>query len=112
IGAGIADTTPRWLPLYPGATIQWDASVHNQNGEHNASFHFTTADSSDAVATFYSSALKDAGLKVTTSTVQGGTGSGSFVTGSEDANKRSCFVMIAGDQGSGNKVSVTFGDKE
>ncbi|MGH9828200.1 MAG: hypothetical protein ACREDR_33675 [Blastocatellia bacterium] len=111
-GTGIADKLPSWLPAYPGSNIQWNASINAADGAHTGDFHFSTNDSANTVADFYSDAFKKAGLSVTTTTATGQTGTGTFVTGSDQASKRSCSVTIAADPHSGLVVNVIFGDKQ
>jgi hypothetical protein len=83
-----------------------------QGGEgEGGSFHFTTKDPAGNVIAFYETALKNAGMKVTSnSTREGGAVSGGMVMGEDQAKKRNVMVTIgAGDQGTA--VNVVFSTK-
>jgi hypothetical protein len=75
------------------------------------SYHFTTKDSSEKVIGYYETALKNAGMKVTSNaTREGGAVSGGMVMGEDEARKRHVMVTVgAGDQGTA--VSVVFSVK-
>ncbi|MBZ5592803.1 MAG: hypothetical protein LAP39_11250 [Acidobacteriia bacterium] len=105
-GAG-ADKLPDWLPAYPGAAAQGAVSMQNATGT-TGSFHFATKDSVEQVMSYYEDALKKAGLKVSTNTVQanGKTGLG-FVTAEETGNKRKAMVNATA-AADGTTVGVTF----
>jgi hypothetical protein len=111
-GSGIADKLPGWIPSYPGAAVQWDAAVHSKDGQ-TGSFHFTTTDSADRVVSFYEEELKNAGFKVTSSTVQSGDqGKTKFLVVQDSSNKRSGTIMALSDTGGRIRISVTFQSKE
>jgi len=103
-----ADKLPDWLPAYPGAAAQGAMSLQNAQGS-GGSFHFTTKDSIEQVTSYYEDALKKAGLKVNTNTVQanGKTGMG-FVTAEETGGKRKAMVTATA-AADGTTVSVNFG---
>jgi len=108
-GAGSAKL-PTWFPTYPGAAIQGSFSTEGKDGK-NGSFGFSIADSIEKVVKFYEQNLKQAGLKVTTNTVQqnGKTAMGSLVA--EDEGKmRTAFISAITEKGE-TKVTVVFGSK-
>jgi len=105
-GAG-AEKLPAWLPAYPGSTPQGSVSMQNATGT-SGSFHFTTKDSVEQVMSYYEDALKKAGLKVSTNTVQqNGKTSLGTLTGEEAGNRRKIFVnaTVTTD---GTNVGLTF----
>ena len=106
-GAG-GDKLPDWLPVYPGAAPQGSVTMQNATGT-NGSFHFTTKDSVEQVMSYYEDALKKAGLKVNTNTVQanGKTGMG-VVTAEETGNKRKAMVNATA-AADGTTVGITYG---
>jgi hypothetical protein len=106
-GTGSGEKMPDWLPAYPGSAPQGTFSMHNAV-ESSGSFHFTTKDSVQQVVSYYEDALKKAGLKVNTNSVQqnGTTGLG-IVTAEEAGNKRRA-VVNATASGEGTSVGVTF----
>lgn len=109
-GAGSAAKLPTWFPTYPGAAIQGSFSTEGKDGQ-NGSFGFSTADSIEKVVKFYEDNLKQAGLKVTTNTVQqnGTTAMGSLVA--EDEGKiRTAFISAISEKGE-TKVTAVFGSK-
>ncbi|MBI4877669.1 MAG: hypothetical protein HY822_23810 [Acidobacteria bacterium] len=105
-----AGKTPGWAPVYPGATMEGNVSMQGGEGE-SGSFHFTTKDSADKVVAFYESALKSAGMKVTSNlTREGGSNTGGMVMGQDDAKNRNVMATIGtGDQGT--TVNVVFSTK-
>lgn len=105
-GAG-SEKLPDWLPAYPGAAPQGAFSMQSPK-ETTGSFHFVTKDSIEQVMRYYEDALKKAGLKVTSNTIQqdGKTGLG-IVTGEEAGNKRKA-VVNATASAEGINVGVTF----
>jgi len=104
-GAG-SEKLPDWLPAYPGSAPQGAFSMQNPK-ETTGSFNFVTKDSIEQVMRYYEDALKKAGLKVTSNTMQqdGKTGLG-IVTG-EDGEKRKA-VVNATASAEGTNVGVTF----
>ena len=102
--------TPDWAPVYPGASVEGNVSMTGEEGE-GGSFHFTTKDSSEKVITYYETALKNAGMKVTSnSTREGGAVSGGMVMGQDEAKKRNVMVTIGGSE-TGTSVNVVFSTK-
>lgn len=105
-----AGNTPGWAPAYPGATVEGNVSMQGGEGE-GGSFHFTVKDPAEKVIAFYETALKNAGMKITSnSTREGGAVSGGMVMGEDQEKKRNVMVTIgAGDQGTA--VNVVFSTK-
>jgi len=110
IGAGAAANLPAWFPTYPGAEIQGTFSAEGKDGA-GGSFGFSTADSIERVLKFYDDALKEAGLKVTSNTVQqnGAIKMGSLV-GEDDGKTRTAFISAIMEKGE-TKVTAVFGSK-
>src|SRR5713226_3315946 len=101
-GTGSAVTLPSWFPAYPGAAIKGTFSAESKEGE-GGSFVFSTADSIEKVMKFYEDNLKQAGLKITTNTVQqnGKITTGS-VTGEDEGKKHSAMITAVSEQGETN----------
>jgi len=105
-GAGSAKL-PDWLPAYPGSAPQGAFSMQNPK-ETTGSFSFVTKDSIDQVMRYYEDALKKAGLKVTSNTMQqDGKTSLGIVTGEDAGNKRKAAVNATA-AAEGINVGVTF----
>lgn len=109
-GAGSAAKLPAWFPSYPGATIQGTFSTEGKDGQ-GGSFGFSTGDSIEKVTKFYEDNLKQAGLKVTTNTVQqnGAIMMGSVV-GEDEGKKRTAFINALSEKGE-TKVTAVFSSK-
>jgi hypothetical protein len=105
-GAG-SEKLPDWLPAYPGSSPQGAFSMQNPK-ETTGSFSFVTKDSIEQVMRYYEGALKKAGLKVTSNTMQqdGRTNLG-VVTAEEAGNKRKAVVNATASP-EGINVGVTF----
>jgi hypothetical protein len=107
IGAGVSDTAPGWLPVYPGAAPQWDFTTQNKDG-HAGNFHFMTSDSAEKIASFYEDAFNRVGFKMTTTTSGTSQVKTIFLTAQDDVENRSAFITVAPDSNSGNRVNVVF----
>jgi hypothetical protein len=107
MGVGISDQAPSWLPMYPGADVQWDYSFRNKDGQKGA-LHFITTDSAEKVIGFYEKEFKQAGFKVVTTAVQQGPGSTSYLTVQEDATRRTGSATVTPESGGRNRVQVLF----
>jgi hypothetical protein len=105
IGAGPVKL-PSWLPAYPGATIEGNASSQNAQGS-GAIFGFKTSDAPDKIVSFYKDAFASAGLKESANL---NTSAMTMIAAADSANKRECSVMISPENGQ-NAVRVTFADK-
>jgi hypothetical protein len=102
-----SEKLPDWLPAYPGSTPQGAFSMQNPK-ETTGSFSFVTKDSIEQVMRYYEDALKKAGLKVTSNTMQqDGKTSLGIVTAEEAGNKRKA-VVNATMSPQGINVGVTF----
>ncbi len=107
---GTSDKAPDWVPVYSGATPQGVFSAQNADGA-TGSFRFTTNDSVDQVSQYYETALKGAGMKVTTnSTQQNGATGFAIVSGDDAAGKRK-VVVTASPSGGSTSVGVTYNAK-
>ena len=108
--AGSAAKLPDWFPSYPGATIQVTISAQGKDGE-GGSFGFSTTDAIEKVVKFYEDNLKQAGLKITTNTVQqnGAVTMGTLV-GEDEGKKRSALINALSEKGE-TKVTVVFASK-
>jgi hypothetical protein len=107
---GAADKAPNWVPAYPGVTPTANFSA-SSNLEQTGSFSFVTSDSTDKVLSFYSDALKNAGLRVTQTTTNANGKVGGFLSGSSDADKRSVMVTFSAEN-DGTHVGVAFSSKK
>ncbi len=108
--AGSAATLPNWFPSYPGANVQVTVSAQGKDGE-GGSFGFSTTDSIGQVVKFYEDNLKQAGLKVTTNTVQqNGVVSMGSLTGEDEGKKRTAFISAIAEKGQ-TQVTVVFASK-
>jgi hypothetical protein len=102
--------TPDWAPVYPGAAVEGNVTMQGGEGE-GGSFHFTTRDSSEKVITYYETALRNAGMKVSSNTTrEGGAVSGGMVMGQNEANKRNVMVTAGASDGA-TAVTVVFSTK-
>jgi hypothetical protein len=63
-GNALPDDWPKDIPTYPGATIQFSGTANPDNEAPGMATMMTTADSADAVATFYQTAMKNGGWKI------------------------------------------------
>jgi len=104
---GTDSKTPDWLPAYPGTTPKGVFSTHTDKGS-GGTFTLTTNDSTDQVVKYYEDALKKAGLKTSTTSMQaGGQGSLSMISGEDSATKRKAMVTVSPSDGA-TGVSITF----
>lgn len=109
-GAGSTAKLPNWFPSYPGATVQGTFSTESKDGE-GGSFGFSTADSIEKVVKFYEDNLKQAGLKITTNTVQqNGVVSMGSLAGEDEGKKRTAFINAFSEKGQ-TQVTVVFASK-
>lgn len=109
-GAGSDAKLPNWFPSYPGADIQGAFSAQGKDGE-GGSFGFSTTDSIEKVVKFYEDNLKQAGLKITTNSVQqNGVVSMGSLTGEDESKKHSAFINAISDKGQ-THVTVAFASK-
>jgi hypothetical protein len=108
-GGGSANL-PDWLPAYPGAREQANFSSQSNEGR-GGSFTFTTDDSIDQVIRFYDDALKDAGLKVETHSLQmDGKLTFRTVNGEDEQKLRTAAIQVTGTEGK-TQVTVVFTSK-
>jgi hypothetical protein len=102
--------TPDWAPVYPGAKVEGNVAMQGGEGA-GGSFHFTTRDPADKVAAYYETALKNAGLRVTSNTTrEGGAVTGGMVMGEDEATKRHVMVTLGSGDG-GTSVNVVYSTK-
>ena len=108
--AGFSVKLPDWFPSYPGAVVQGAFSTESKDGER-AYFGFSTNDSIEEVVKFYEENLKQAGLKITTNTVQqnGAVTIRSLV--GEDEDKKHTTVINAISEKGQTQVTVVFAPK-
>jgi len=108
LGAGDgAEKLPDWLLPYPGSLPQGSFSMQNPK-ETTGSFSFVTKNSIEQVMRYYEDALKNAGLKVTSNTMQqDGKTSLGIVTAEEVGNKRKAVINATASP-EGINVGVTF----
>jgi hypothetical protein len=98
---------PGWLPAYPGSSPKQVFSAQTGQGS-GGTFGFTTSDSIEQVVHYYEDALKKAGMKVTTNSMQqnGKTGL-SMVSGDDPGTKRKAMITATPSDGL-TGVTVTF----
>jgi len=109
-GAGSAAKLPDWFPSYPGATVQGAYSSESKDGQ-GGSFGFSTTDSIEEVVKFYEDNLKQAGLNITSNTVQqNGEVSIRSLVGEDKGKKRTAFVNAFSEKGQ-TRVTVVFASK-
>jgi hypothetical protein len=99
---GTNDKTPDWVPVYTGVTPQGVFSAQTPQGS-TGSFRFTTNDSVEQVGHFYEDALKNAGMKLTTTST-----SGFAMVSGEDAAAKRKVVVTASPSGATTSVGVTY----
>ena len=105
-GAG-SEKLPDWLPAYPGSAPQGAFSMQNPK-ETTGTFSFVTKDSIEQVMRYYEDALKKAGLKVTSNTMQqDGKTSLGIVTGEEGEKRKAAVNATASAEGTNVGVSFT-----
>jgi hypothetical protein len=107
---GAADKAPDWVPSYPGSNPQGTVSIDNA-AEQGGTFTFVTSDPPDKVMSFYGDALKSAGFKVSNMTSNSDGKVGGFVTGQNDADKRSVTITVGTDN-DGTHVAATYAQKK
>ncbi|HSE98749.1 MAG TPA: hypothetical protein VLD57_10845, partial [Blastocatellia bacterium] len=98
---------PDWIPEYPGAEITGNFSMRSDKTD-SGSFGFSTEVSIDEIVTFYEDALKENGLKVSTSLQREG---GRITLGTvvaESGNKNRSAYVTAQTEGSTTRVTVTY----
>jgi len=107
---GAADKPPDWIPSYPGSTATGTYSAANDQGQTGA-YAYVTSDSVDKVLSFYGDALKSAGLKVSTTTVNTNGKAGGIVSGSSEPDVRSAMITVSAET-DGTHVGVTYHEKK
>ena len=109
LGGG-ADKAPDWVPVYGGVTPTANYSATNDQGQ-SGSYTLVTNDNVDKVMSYYSDALKTAGLKVSNTTVNSNGKSGGIVSGTSDADQRTVMVTLSSET-DGTHVGVTYNAKK
>lgn len=100
---------PSWVPQYPGSAPKATFSVTGTSSDGNGgNYTFTTSDSVSKVLEFYQDKIKDAGMKVTSTTT---TQNGGMVTGTDDSSNRTLLAIVGTDSGQ-TTVNVTYGSKK
>lgn len=106
-----AGKLPGWLSAYPGASVEANLSAEGKDG-FSGNFTFKTKDAADKVIQFYTDALKNAGLKVTTNaTQQEGKNSGGMLSAEDEGKKRS-IVIFVGNEGDETNVNLQVQEKK
>jgi hypothetical protein len=96
--------------VYPGSSPKNSMSTNGTDGQ-NGNYTFTTSDASDKVLSYYSDALKSAGLPKTSTTTTNQDGkTGGYLSASDDSGKKTAVVVIGTDE-KGTEVSVTYASK-
>lgn len=111
-GGGAPQNLPSWLPVYPGGTVQGTFDTNTAEGR-SVSFTITTPDTGDKVLSFYESRLKEAGLKVDSTTVTSNAeGKGGILTASSENPSRNVNVLVGTAEGGQTTAAVTFQEKQ
>jgi hypothetical protein len=111
VSLGGEATLPDWLPNYPGSTPQSAVSMQGADGGA-AVLSFTTRDRMEDVAKFYENALREAGIKVSsTIATTDGDAKGGMVGGESPDKKRSASITLSSSS-DGVKVAVMFKDQK
>jgi hypothetical protein len=106
---GEAGKLPAWVPQYPGSTPKSTYSITGSSADGNGgNFTFTTSDSASKVLDFYGDKIKDAGMKVTSTTT---TPDGGMVSGTDDSGEHT-LIAIVGNSSGQTTVNVTYGLKK
>jgi hypothetical protein len=109
IGPGITEAPPEWIPIYPGAVLSWDYTVHDKKaGTSHGSFHFLTSDAPEKVVEFYADAMKRSGLTITTNGVVTTESKTGFLNAAQDARGRQFNLGVTPQTGSASMVSIVF----
>ncbi len=109
-GAGAKAELPSWLPSYRGATATGVFSMNGEDGKAG-SCTLKTSDSPEAVASFYESALKQAGFTVQKIS-QTAPGQGAVImlmAEDDDGGRRANVATQKGDEGT--TITLTFENK-
>ena len=101
---------PEWVPIYPGSNVQGAMDVTNAEGR-SASFSLTTEDGIDDVIPYYEQALKEAGLKVSKTTMESNGEPSAILTGNSEDDKKTVTVMIGTSEGK-TTANITFNAKK
>lgn len=101
-GNALPDDWPKDIPTYPGATIQFSGTANPDNEAPGMATMMTTADSADAVATFYQTAMKNGGWKIESTMKMG---EGTILVGSKDTRN----LSIAIGSYDNSQTSITIG---
>lgn len=100
---------PEWVPIYPGSTVQGAMDVTNPEGR-TASFSLTTEDGIDDLIPYYEEALKEAGLKVSKTTMESNGEPSAILTATSEDDKRTVTVMIGTAEGK-TTANISFNAK-
>lgn len=100
-GTDVPKDWPKDAPVYPGATVQYSASVNPSDGKPGQALVLMTADGPQKVVDYYTTELKDLDWTLST-TAQGG---GSAMMGATK-DGRVLSLMIAGTEG---QTTITMG---
>jgi hypothetical protein len=109
-GGDAPKNLPSWLPIYPGGSVQGTFDTKSADGR-SASVTLTTPDTGDKVLSFYESRLKEAGLKVDSTTVTStAEGKGGILTASGGNPHREVSVLVGSSEGQ-TTAAITFQEK-
>jgi hypothetical protein len=107
MGASAAAQLPGWLPAYPGAESTGTYSLNEASGM-KGTCGFKSSDSPEKVASFYESALKNAGFQVQKTTTQiPGQGGIFILSGKDEAGQRTAQVTAAAEE-QGTSITLVF----
>ena len=107
VSGKIPSDFPSDFPVYKGASVQGSVSG-SQGGIQGTVVTWTTDDSVDKVAEFYTKEFKDGPWKSSTT---GSANGGSYWMADSPDGKRVGYVMVSGDNGK-TSIIATVGDKD
>ena len=108
---GDAGKLPAWVPTYPGSNPKSTYSVTGTSSDGSGgNFTFTTSDSPSKVMEFYQDKIKDAGMKVNSTTT---TPSGSMISAVDESTQHTLVALVGNASGGGETtVNITYGSKK
>ena len=89
---------PSWVPIYPGSNVQAAFDATNAEGR-TASFTATSEDGIDDLIPYYEQALKEAGLKVSKTTMETNGEPSAILTGNSEDDKKTIMVTLGSQEG-------------
>jgi hypothetical protein len=107
-GASAGNTTPAWVPVYPGSSPQGTASTQTSEGTQNT-YVFKTKDAAGKVLAYYQERLKGSGFTVN---MAASGAQGSVLQAVDGAQKRSLLITVGPSEDGGAQGSITAIEKK